>query len=87
MTDKKIIDAYKKLDDKLHEVIVDFWAKNPGIPVSTSGSVLYGEWHAMRSTDFDGLKFKLTLDEISTFVRDDKITLTHSQMITQEELR
>ncbi len=87
MTDKKIIDAYKELDQKLWEVVEEFWKKYPGIPCSTSGSVLFGEWHAMRDNKFDGLKFKLTLAEISKFVKTDKITLTHTQMITQEELK
>lgn len=86
MTEQKIIDAYKELDEKLNKLIRDFWEKYPGVQLSMSGSVLYGDWHAMRDSKFDGLTFRVNWDQMTELVRNDAITLTHSQLITQEKL-
>ena len=86
MTDSKIIDAYKELDEKLNKLINDFWEKYPGIQLSTSGSVLYGEWHVMRDNKFDGLTFKVNWDQMTELVSNKSVTLSHHQLITQEKL-
>ena len=78
-------DAYIDLDKRLWDLMRQFWIDYLGIEVNASGSVLHGEWHVMRSNEFDGIKFKLSDKQMSELIGDGKTIVKEDDIINQKE--
>jgi len=84
MTSKR--DMYIDLDNRLENLMKQFWEDYPEQPgtISISGSVLFGEWHVQRD-GFDGLKFKPTEKQTIDLISGEGCIVKDSDIINQKE--
>ena len=80
------IEAYKVLDRKLINIMNWFWNEYPLTKATFSGSVLHGEWRVHRSMQFDGLKFKLSDQQMSDLALNNSCIVYEKDLINQKKL-